>query len=540
MSASDLPIKPVIIVGSGPGGVAAALGCARCGVIPTIVDAGITPSWTPPKIDENFYDFAEKHPTFELLIGHDFSGLYNLNPLNPHISFLLTVPKYAFVRARADELIPVDQERISVVRSLAKGGLANAWGAAAYRYTDRDLEGFPIKASDLDPFYDYLTAEIGINGQEDDLTPYYGTTEGLQPAVRLGENSRQILENYRRRKDWFNRRGVFVGRMRSAVLTKELDGRSAYPYTNVEAFAQVTCFYNPAFTLDKLIAQKAVVYQPGNFVWQFRQTDAAVELLCRDINTGELRSFLARHVILAAGAVSSARIVLASFCDFQTVLPLCDNPAVYMPSFLLGRIGKKLDVSGYGFATLAILYDWPEYRPFVQGLVFETMNVPRAEFYRHMPFAAKTALKFTKYVLPGMVVVILYFPSSALPPGSLRLRPDGVLELRGPEKSIPAWVIRRALRINRRLGLYGLSFFAERSVYGGSIHYAGCLPMRKEPRSQYECDPWGRLAGCPRVWVADGAALPSISAKNHTLTIMANAMRVATHVCQTLNEEGST
>lgn len=530
-------IWPVVIVGSGPGGVAAALACHRQGIRPVVVDVGFTPPQKPPKIDENFYDFAEESPTFELLIGRDYSGLYNLNPHNPHVSFLLTVPKFAFVRHRTDELLPVDQERISVVRSLARGGLANAWGAAAYRYTDRDLEDFPIQAAELEPFYDLLTQEIGINGAEDDLATFYGSTAYLQPAVRLGINSQTILRNYERHKVWLNRRRVFVGRMRSAVLTEPLDNRQPYPYTNAEAFGDVTCFYNPVFTLEKLLAADAVDYRPGNFVESFRPTEKAVEVLCRDVNTGTSWIMRTRRLILAAGAVSTARIVLASFRDHRTVLPLLDNPAVYVPSFVLGRIGKSLDVNGYGFATLAILYDWPEYRPYFQGLVFETMNVPRAEFFRHMPFTVRSSLTFVKYVLPAMVVVILYFPSSALPPGTLRLRPDGVLELRGPREHIPGRIIRRALRVNRKLGLFSLSMLAERSIYGGSIHYAGCLPMRANPRGPYECDRFGRLVGCPQVWIADGAALPALSAKNHTLTLMANAMRVAHHACTSLQEE---
>jgi choline dehydrogenase-like flavoprotein len=525
-------IHPIIVVGSGPAGVAAAWACARKGVVPTILDVGITPSTEPPEIPENFYDFAEKHSTFELLIGRDYSGLYNLNPSNPHISFLLTVPKYAFVRAQADELLPVDQERISIVRSLAKGGLANAWGAAAYRYIDRDLEGWPIRAAELDPYYDLLTREIGINGAEDDLTPFYGSASGLQPAIRLGINSQRILERYSARKIWFNRRGVFVGRMRSAVLTEPLDGREPYPYRNSEAYARLTCFYNPVYTLEKLIRSDQARYLPGYLVERFRVESEKVEVVCRNVHTGIPSRFYARALILAAGAVNSAKIVLASFEDYQTILPLYDNPAVYVPSFLLGRIGKALDVSGYGFATLAILYQWPEYPPFVQGLVFETMNVPRAEFFRHMPFCVSTGLTFTKYVLPAMVVVILYFPSTALPPARVRLRSDGVLELRGPEEKIPQRIIRRALRVNRRLGLYGFSFLAERSIYGGSIHYAGCLPMRENPRGRYECDRFGRLLAADRVWVADGAVLPSLSAKNHTLTLMANAMRVAEHATE--------
>jgi choline dehydrogenase-like flavoprotein len=529
-------ILPVVIVGSGPAGVAAAVACAQRGLVPIILDVGLTPEWQPPEISENFYDFAEKHPTFELLIGRDFSGLYNLNPLNPHISFLLTVPKYAFVRAEADRWLPVVQERISVVRSLARGGLANAWGAAAYRYTDRDLEGYPVRAAELDPFYDFLTREIGINGAEDDLTPFYGSTAGLQPPVRLGINSQMILAHYQKRRAWLNRHRVYVGRMRSAVLTEPLDGRQPYPYQNNEAFAHSTCFYNPVYTLEKLVAQRQVDYRPGYLVEKFRPAELGVEVFCRHIGSGQPCRLRARHLVLAAGAVNTARIVLASFQDHQTWLPLYDNPAVYVPSFLLGRIGKSLDVSGYGFATLAILYDWPDYPPYVQGLVFETMNVPRTEFFRHMPFSARTALTFVKYVLPAMVVVILYFPSSALPPGQLRLRSDGVLELRGPEARIPGRFVRRALRINRRLGLFAPSMFAERTIYGGSIHYAGCLPMQEVPQGPYQCNRWCQLQACPQVWIVDGASLPRVSAKNHTLTLMANAMRITTRLCETLQQ----
>ncbi|GEM_PF-566160 len=542
MNATPQPNRPelfseVIIVGSGPGGVGAALGCAQQGVVPVMLDAGLTAPQEPPCIEQNFYDYAESRECFDLLVGGRYEGLYNLNPQNPHVSFLLTVPKYAFVRQKVGQLCPIVQEGVSIVQSLAKGGLANAWGAAAYRYTDRDLRNMPLRARELDPYYDFLTGEIGINGTEDDLTPFYGSTAGLLPPVRLPINSQRILESYLRRKAWFNRRGVYVGRMRSAVLTVPHDGREPYPYTNADMFGRLSCFYNPVFTLNKLIAQGRVEYQPGFLVERWQANGEYVEVYGRSLVDGSCRRWGCRHLILAAGAVNTARIVLRSFADYETALPLLDNPAVYMPSFLPARVGRALDIHGYGFATLAFLYDWPEFSSFLQGLVFETMTVPRAEFYRHMPFSARTDLILIKYVLPAMVVVILYFPSDALPPARLRLRADGVLEIRGPGEELPGWVIRRALRMNRRLGLYGFAAFAERSVYGGSIHYGGCLPLRAEPRSRYETYADGRLAGCPQVWIADGAALGCLSAKNYTLTIMANAMRTATNVCRALRPD---
>jgi choline dehydrogenase-like flavoprotein len=64
---------------------------------------------------------------------------------------------------------------------------------------------------------------------------------------------------------------------------------------------------------------------------------------------------------------------------------------------------------------------------------------------------------------------------------------------------------------------------------GSSIHYAGTLPMKKDP-GRYETDVDGRLSGTKHVYVADGACFSALPAKNLTLTIMANAMRIATRL----------
>jgi choline dehydrogenase-like flavoprotein len=45
-----------------------------------------------------------------------------------------------------------------------------------------------------------------------------------------------------------------------------------------------------------------------------------------------------------------------------------------------------------------------------------------------------------------------------------------------------------------------------------------------------QTDAFGEVAGMPGVFAVDGASLPSLPAKSHTLTIMANADRIASHV----------
>jgi choline dehydrogenase-like flavoprotein len=50
--------------------------------------------------------------------------------------------------------------------------------------------------------------------------------------------------------------------------------------------------------------------------------------------------------------------------------------------------------------------------------------------------------------------------------------------------------------------------------------------MRVAP-GPYQCHPNGRLHGAQRVYVADSASFSQLSAKNMSLGMMANAMRIA-------------
>jgi choline dehydrogenase-like flavoprotein len=61
---------------------------------------------------------------------------------------------------------------------------------------------------------------------------------------------------------------------------------------------------------------------------------------------------------------------------------------------------------------------------------------------------------------------------------------------------------------------------------GKSFHVGGSFPMTARP-GELESDVLGRPAGMRRVHVVDAAAFPSIPATTITLSVMANAARVA-------------
>ena len=64
---------------------------------------------------------------------------------------------------------------------------------------------------------------------------------------------------------------------------------------------------------------------------------------------------------------------------------------------------------------------------------------------------------------------------------------------------------------------------------GVDVHYGVSVPMRTSPRS-HEANDAGQVSGLPGVYVVDGSALTHLPPKPHTLTIMANAYRIATRL----------
>jgi hypothetical protein len=67
------------------------------------------------------------------------------------------------------------------------------------------------------------------------------------------------------------------------------------------------------------------------------------------------------------------------------------------------------------------------------------------------------------------------------------------------------------------------------SAAGKSYHFGGSFPHSEAPADgPLTTDRWGRLGRWSRVHLVDASVFPSVPATTFTLTIMANAHRIAT------------
>lgn len=519
----------VIIVGSGPAGTAAALQLAGRDVL--MLDVG----YDVPKVPEFFSgDLQSLRQTqsdlFSSLIGDDFDSLINVFA-ERRLSLKLKSPYMRYITHRAQELTRLASRNFEGTVSLAKGGLANAWGAGAYRYTDEDLKEFPLTYSDLSPYYDKLTEHIGISGDNDDLTPWFRHDPGLQPPIRLGEMAAGLLERYEKRRPSFNKEGVYIGRTRLAVITKEHRGRQPYDYGHMEFFKpHIPAIYAPAYTLNELVASRQIDYRPGWLVESFQESADKVSVQARHIDTGEAREFPCRRLLLGAGALNTARIALASARDTQSRLPVLDNPMSAFPVFRLDRIGKALDPYDASVGQLNMICQTQDAGT-KQVSFYGTGGSLRTDVLFDLPLPVTAARNLLKYTGAATAVAMVFYPGVRRPQNYVRLMGDGALEVQYEAEPHDGETERKLIRLLGGVGYRSHPKLAQYLPMGSGIHYAGMLPMRAKP-GPYECDPNGCLAGTRGVHVIDGACFSALPAKNLTFTIMANAMRIAQQACQ--------
>ena len=104
----------------------------------------------------------------------------------------------------------------------------------------------------------------------------------------------------------------------------------------------------------------------------------------------------------------------------------------------------------------------------------------------------------------------------------------GVINVSVEHNADNARAVDQALSLfTREMRRFGAIFIkaAAKVISHGASKTAGAMPHSSSPDTA-ATDALGRPYGARNVFIVDGAVLPSISARNHTLTMMANSLRI--------------
>jgi choline dehydrogenase-like flavoprotein len=240
-------------------------------------------------------------------------------------------------------------------------------------------------------------------------------------------------------------------------------------------------------------------------------------------------------VVLAAGAVNSAALLLASastahprglanssgqvgrnyMCHRNSVMlalaPWRANPTVFQ---------KTIGVNDFYRESGDPDFPWP--LGHVQLLGKVTGEVLRAQ----RPRLPRTVARwFARHSVDWWLTT----EDLASPDNRVTLTGDGRIRLSWTPSNLDAHarLLARWRRILRRIGFPFI--FTQTMGIDAVAHQVGTARFGHDPTTSV-LDPWCRAHEIDNLYVVDGSFMPSIAAVNPSLTIMAQALRVAGHI----------
>jgi len=524
----------VIVVGTGPSGVSVTLPMLQAGMRVLLLDGGRQRDESLLR-DGSYHDIRRTDPDqWRYFLGPRLEALRPAGPPSPKFD----APGSRFAFEPKDGRQRVRGRDFAAIVSFASGGLSNIWGGGVSTYGDEELAEFPLTAADLAPSVKRVAERIGVTGFEgDDIAGEHDLDVPSLPPVQMSANASLLMDRYRRRRAGVNSAGLSIGRPRTAVLTESKGDRGACVLCDMCVWGcRENAIYSTAHDLPLLRSHASLDYRPGSLVEEIAPVEGGyrVAITRRDAEAESPHYLTCRNLVLAAGGLVTTRLVLAMQGRFDQEVPVIGAPGIGFALLLPGRIGSALATREFSMSQLSFVAkgDPARHADGAYGSLFATSGIPASLVINRMPLTRPAAVRLYRYLQPALLFGNCFLPGR-YSRSTARLERDGdgiprLVVQGGTSDDLPERmerVKRQITRAFRRLGAFVMPGSFSPLGPGEEVRYGGSLPMSSAP-GPGEVDANGEVHGSPGLHVVDLAAFPSISAKHHTLTLMANADRI--------------
>ena len=205
------------------------------------------------------------------------------------------------------------------IRGYHVGGRSLMWGRQSYRLSEMDFaangkEGigvdWPVRYSDIKPWYDHVEKFIGVSGQNEGL-------KQLPDGIFLPPMEMNVVEKFLKDKiaEKFDGRIMTIGR--TAHLTQAHNGRGKCQFRNrcMRGCPYGGYFSTQASTLPAAQATGNLTLRPHSIVTEViydDKTKKATGVRVMDAETRKTHEYFAKVIFLNASALASAQILLQS------------------------------------------------------------------------------------------------------------------------------------------------------------------------------------------------------------------------------------
>lgn len=514
------PDYDVIIVGSGPAGTSAAYPLVQAGLKVLMLDAA-SEARSPEVPKGNYLDNrAHQSNQWEWMIGRSFHALNNMDAVSPK----LKTPTHEQTFNSFNEANGLLTENFISVGSLATGGLSNAWGCGVARFPAKDFAGLGIDYSDFEKSYSVVAQRIGISGSTpDDLSEYFGVDEWAQAPIAMDRLHDRLLAKYNQLPSSSRLPEFRMGRSRVAALSVNMGDRKACDLSgNCLWGCHNNALYSAEQEIPRLNLYPGFQHVSGVLIDSIRKDTSGWTVL----STHSEKKFSATRLLLAAGTITSTKLALGCL-QHPDPVPLQASPTAAFLLWLPRMLGTpRTQTLGLGQLSFSL-----DLRPGTTafGSTFSTTGLPMTEFVSRTPLSKRYSIELMANLLSSCVVGNVFLPGT-LSDHTATMTSDGMLKIRGSEHPDTGMLMKKTETLLRKaywkLGavLMPMSFTVGKP--GADIHYSATLPMTATPQPG-TTNRVGEVTGLAGLHIVDGAVLPKLSEKSHTLTIMANADRIA-------------
>ena len=456
------------------------------------------------------------------------------------------------------------------IRGYHVGGRSIMWGKQSYRLSSMDFEAnakdgvgvdWPIRYSDLEPWYDLVESYIGVSGRSEGLSQL---PDGkFLPPMELNcveEVFRdKVSENFKGRK-------ITIGRV--AHLTAPLPHDPSRGICQSRNMCGRGCPYGAYFssnasTLPAAAKTGNMTLRPYSIVHSIIYDEAkgkAIGVKVLDAETKEEIDFYANIIFLNASTLGSTQILLNSTSGrfpngmgngsdqlgrnlmdhqyragaeadvegFEDKYYIGRRPnGIYIPRFRNLGDDKRTDyIRGFGYQGEASRLGWS--RGVAEMSIGEDLKnelttpgewkIGITGFGECLPYSEnRVTLNKDKKDIYGLPT----------------LNVDA--EWKENEKIMRKDMKEAAAEMLEASGFKNVKMFDNPDNIGLGIHEMGTARMGKDPKTSV-LNKWNQVHEAPNVFVTDGAAMTSSACQNPSLTYMALTARAADYAVKQLKK----
>jgi hypothetical protein len=507
----------IYVIGSGLSGIAAAIALIKRGYHPTILDVGLTPDNEASTLKARLASVEPEEWTAEDLKRVKQTGRTSPSGIPQKLTF-----GSDFAYRDLDSATAAQLHNASMLRSFARGGFSNVWGAVIQRFPSGEFRQWPVTLHQLSPHYSAVQ----------DLM-----CSSSEPLVRPSAQARAFYADMVRNRLELERHGIRFDYASLAVRTSDSDREKSCRRCGLCLYG---CPYDSIFTagvtLARLVREGAVSHIPNVVVDRVITTNGRTRVEGRSLAGHAPRIFEGRAVFLAAGLLESARIILNSTktaAVSERPLSIRTSEIFTLPMLryrstphtitermhTLCQMVVNIDDPGISEHPVHLqLYGYNDLYPELLARKLRTLSGPLKPVLQRLSERLFVAFGYLHSELSSTV----RFLTAADNTGRVSLEGQENPESRRVVRA----VVRTLFRNQRFLRALPITPQVKFDLPGGGIRSGGCFPMRSVPTG-LETDLWGCVPGLPSVHVVDSSVLPTIPAGPLAFTVMANAHRIA-------------